>query len=119
MNDEELQAARELIEFAREANYNDARFAPKDLKIAARKVEKYLDGWEQVEQEKEITIHVRASENEDGGYAYDIYDCAPDEVEDRNSEDGGQCTGEIEDALDMAMEQTKKMLLTIRANQSE
>jgi hypothetical protein len=43
MNAEQIEAARLLIEFAREVNYNDTRYAPTDLHDAADSLENYLD----------------------------------------------------------------------------
>jgi hypothetical protein len=43
MDDYQLQAARDLIEFAREVKYNDARFSPKEVNAAADILEDYLD----------------------------------------------------------------------------
>jgi len=53
----------------------------------------------------EITIHIRESSNEDG-FMYDIYDVAPDDVDNHDSIDGGLCTTNIKNALKMAYEQT-------------
>lgn len=57
----------------------------------------------------EITIHIRESSDGDG-YLYDIYDVAPDDVEDHDSVDGGQCTSTIENALEMAYSQTQSVI---------
>lgn len=43
MNDDQLLAARLLIEFSREIAYNDLRFAPSDINKAAETVADYLD----------------------------------------------------------------------------
>jgi hypothetical protein len=56
---------------------------------------------------KEITIHVRYSETNEG-YLYDIYPCSPIEVEHEDeSVEGGLCTGSIVDAVGMAQEYLK------------
>lgn len=52
---------------------------------------------------KEITIHLY--EASEGGFMYEIYDCAPEDTEDVDSIDGGFCTTTIENALDMARDQ--------------
>lgn len=55
-----------------------------------------------------LTIHIRESSNGDG-YLYDIYDCDPDEVDDRDSIDGGLCTSTLANAVEMACEQAAAM----------
>jgi len=60
-----------------------------------------------------LTIAIYPTSNDDGGYCYDIH--ASEDLEaiangERDAEDGGQCTGNIQDALDMATEQAKKLL---------
>lgn len=44
MDADQMQAVRELIEFARNVSYNDTRYPPKDINEAARIAETYLDG---------------------------------------------------------------------------
>ena len=54
----------------------------------------------------EITI--RVYEASDGGYMYDVY--KGDAVdEDAESDDGGQCTGNMQDALEMAVQSALSM----------
>ena len=43
MNAEQIEAARLLVEFAREVSYNDTRYAPSDINAAADALEGYLD----------------------------------------------------------------------------
>lgn len=42
MNDDQIIALELLIEFAREINYSDSRFAPKDINRASDELEDYL-----------------------------------------------------------------------------
>lgn len=53
----------------------------------------------------ETTIHIRESSGGDG-YIYDIYDVAPDDVEFNDPVDGGLCTSNIKNAIEMAFNQT-------------
>lgn len=52
-----------------------------------------------------MIIRIEPSDNEPG-YMYDIYK-NDSTYEDNHSEDGGLCTGSIDDAVEMAMEQAK------------
>lgn len=57
----------------------------------------------------ELVIRIFESDNEPG-YFYDIYDTADITDDDAESVDGGFCTSTIENALDMAIEQAKKLI---------
>lgn len=57
---------------------------------------------------KELTIKVWEGSDEPG-YFYDIYDTV-DVTDETESIDGGFCTTTIENALEMAYEDAKKML---------
>lgn len=64
-----------------------------------------------------LTITIQESTQEEG-YIYDIYTCTPEDIEaGADSEDGGLCTGTIEDALTMATQQAQALLLQARVNQ--
>jgi hypothetical protein len=54
----------------------------------------------------ELVIQIFESSNEPG-YFYDIFDSLEPEAE---SLDGGICTSTIENALDMAVEQSKQII---------
>ncbi|GAA0298229.1 hypothetical protein GCM10009087_05060 [Sphingomonas oligophenolica] len=59
-----------------------------------------------------ITITEAADES---GYLYDVYACdAHEVVEGMESEGGGLCTGEIEDALKMAVELAQRVMFRSR-----
>jgi len=67
---------------------------------------------------QEITIHIRESSDGDG-YLYDIYDVAPDDVDNHDSIDGGMCTTTIKNALEMAYEQAMGKLPRCKEHLSE
>ena len=57
----------------------------------------------------EITIRIYKSVDEPG-YFYDIYDKDCEVLSEENIIDGGHCTTTIENALEMAYEDAKKVL---------
>lgn len=61
---------------------------------------------------REMTIHIRPAETE-VGWMYDIYLKSPEEVaeNDNDSEDGGLCTTTLHNALYMAVEQAKDVII--------
>jgi hypothetical protein len=58
----------------------------------------------------EITIHIFL--DSEGNYQYNIYNISPYEVADdvRVSLDGGACTTTMQNAIEMAAEQAKKLV---------
>jgi hypothetical protein len=56
----------------------------------------------------EVTIHLHKAS--DGGYLFEIYHSAPEDVEDTEAHDGGQCTSNfsvaLKNAVEMAASQT-------------
>lgn len=57
----------------------------------------------------ELVIRIAESSDEPG-FFYEIYDTADITDDDAESVDGGFCTSSIENALDMAYEQAKKLI---------
>lgn len=57
---------------------------------------------------EEITIHV--FQDGEGDFQYNIYKGSPEEAADSDSIDGGACTTTMENALDMAVDQAKKLV---------
>jgi len=58
----------------------------------------------------EMTLHIYASD--EGGYKFDIYEGSPEEVagDERESLDGGHCTGTQANAIDMASAQAQALI---------
>ncbi|HVR57225.1 MAG TPA: hypothetical protein VMT72_10400 [Pseudolabrys sp.] len=46
----------------------------------------------------------------EGDFQYNIYKGSPEEAADSDSIDGGACTTTMENALDMAVDQAKKLV---------
>ena len=67
---------------------------------------------------EELTIHIQSTDQEEGGYMYDIYFCRPEDVEDNDSVDGGQCTSTLENAIDMAQAQAREAIARLCKNDS-
>lgn len=65
-------------------------------------------------ERENITIKIYKAESEDG-FFYDIYLLAPEDIdEDTESEDGGICTSkDMRDAIEMASEQAKELLVNL------
>jgi len=101
MDHEHLAAARHLIKFARDVEYNDKRYAPSGVNDAAASLEAYIDSADILPMDA-LTIVIEAVT--EGGYQYDIYTGTPVEIEsgDVASLDGGLCTTTLENALEMA-----------------
>lgn len=104
MDQDHLAAARHLITFARDIEYNDTRYAHSDVKEAAAALEAYIDSAAILPLDA-LTIVIEAVS--EGGYQYDIYTAAPGEIESGYavSLDGGLCTTTLENALRMATSQ--------------
>ena len=104
MDQEHLAAARHLITFARDIEYNDTRYAPSGVKEAAAALEAYIDNAAFLPMDA-LTIVIEAVS--EGGYQYDIYTGAPGEIESGYavSLDGGLCTTTLENALRLATSQ--------------
>ena len=78
MDQEHLAAARHLITFARDIDYNDTRFAPNGVKEAAAALEAYIDSAAMLPMDA-LTIVIEAVT--EGGYQYDVYVGTPVEIE--------------------------------------
>lgn len=109
MNPEHLAAARHLITFARDIEYNDTRYAPSGVNEAAASLEAYIDSADILPMDA-LTIVIEAVM--EGGYQYDIYAGTPVEIEsgDVASLDGGLCTTTLENALGMAASQAVEII---------
>jgi hypothetical protein len=57
----------------------------------------------------ELTIRIYEA-SEEPGYFYDIYDTAENELSEENEVEGGHCTTTIENALEMAYWDAKKVM---------
>ena len=60
-----------------------------------------------------LAIKIWETEQDEGGYIYDIFD-TDDVDDDVEAVDGGFCTGTLEDALEMAFDQTRTVLRPIK-----
>ena len=78
MDQDHLAAARHLITFARDIEYNDTRYPPNDVKEAAAALEAYIDT-AAIFPLDALTIVIEAVS--EGGYQYDIYTGTPGEIE--------------------------------------
>jgi hypothetical protein len=109
MDHEHLAAARYLIKFARDVEYNDTRYAPGGVNVAAASLEAYIDSADILPMDA-LTIVIEAVT--EGGYQYDIYAGTPIEIEsdDVVSLDGGLCTTTLENALKMAASQATEII---------
>lgn len=60
-------------------------------------------------------LNIVIQTNSEGEYIYDVYNCdVEDMAEGMDSMDGGCCTGTLEDALDMATEMAKQIIMRER-----
>lgn len=68
----------------------------------------------------DITITIHPTDQGEGGFMYDIYFGSAEAVAESEieSEDGGQCTGSIEDALQMAYGQARDIIRLRKAQAS-
>lgn len=57
-----------------------------------------------------MKIKIWKTDQDEGGYMFDIWCCEDAEENEGGSDDGGMCTGSYEDAIDMACEQAKELL---------
>ena len=114
MEQEHLAAARHLITFARDIEYNDTRYAPSGVKEAAAALEAYIDSAAILPMDA-LTIVIEAVS--EGGYQYDIYTGKPAEIESGYavSVDGGLCTTTLENALGMATSQAAGIIKNANA----
>jgi hypothetical protein len=114
MDQEHLAAARHLITFARDIEYNDTRYAPSGVNAAAAALEAYIDRAD-VSLMEALTIVIEAVT--EGGYQYDVYAGTPVEIEsgDVASLDGGLCTTTLENALRMATSQAAGIIKNTNA----
>ena len=101
MDQEHLAAARHLITFARDIEYNDTRYAPSGVKEAAAALEAYIESTDSLPMAA-LTIVIQAVP--EGGYQYDIYAGTTAEIESGYAVnlDGGLCTTTLGNALRMA-----------------
>jgi hypothetical protein len=60
----------------------------------------------------ELTIHLFI--DSEGNYQYRIYDCAPEDVPENRSIDGGVCSMTMANAVGIAIEQTRTLLRRFR-----
>ena len=104
MDQEHLAAARHLIMFARDIEYNDTRYAPTGVNEAAAALEAYIESADILPMAA-LTIVIQAVP--EGGYQFDVYAGTPVEIEsgDVATLDGGLCTTTLENALRMATSQ--------------
>ncbi len=58
----------------------------------------------------EVTIHIRTTDQNEGGYMYDVWLASPEQAQDSDSDDGGQCTGSFDDAIGMAQDAARTLL---------
>ena len=109
MDQEHLTAARHLITFARDIDYNDTRYAPSGVKEAATALEAYIDSAAILPMDA-LTIVIETVT--EGGYQFDIYTGTPGEIESGYavSLDGGLCTTTLENALGMATSQASEII---------
>ena len=114
MDQEHLAAARHLITFARDIEYNDTRYAPNGVKEAAAALEAYIESATILPMDA-LTIVIEAVS--EGGYQYDIYTGTPGEIESGYavSLDGGLCTTTLENALGMATSQAVEIIKNTNA----
>ncbi|MFW2343288.1 hypothetical protein [Brevundimonas sp.] len=109
MDQEHLAAARHLITFARDIEYNDTRYAPSGVNEAAAALEAYIDSAAVLPMDA-LTIVIEAVT--EGGYQYDVYAGTPVEIDsgDVVSLDGGLCTTTLENALGMVASQAAEII---------
>ncbi len=60
------------------------------------------------------SLVITIDENGDGDFDYEIYATQEDLEMGNDSLDGGTCTSTIENALEMAFEQSKELLKTLK-----
>lgn len=104
MDQDHLAAARHLITFARDIEYNDTRYAPSGVNEAAASLEAYINN-AAILPMAALTIVIEAIP--EGGYQYDIYAGTTAEIESGYAVnlDSGLCATTIENALRMATNQ--------------
>lgn len=114
MDQDHLAAARHLITFARDIDYNDTRYAPSGVNAAAAALEAYIESATILPMDA-LTIVIEAVS--EGGYQYDIYTGTPGEIESGYavSLDGGLCTTTLENALGMATSQAAGIIKNTNA----
>lgn len=114
MEQEHLAAARHLITFARDIEYNDTRYAPSGVSEAAAALEAYIDSAAILPMDA-LTIVIEAVS--EGGYQYDLYTGTPAEIESGYAVnvDGGLCTTTLENALRMATSQAAGIIKNTNA----
>ena len=114
MDQDHLAAARHLITFARDVEYNDTRYPANDVKKAAAALEAYIDSAAVLPMDA-LTIVIEAVT--EGGYQYDIYTGTPGEIESGYavSLDSGLCPTTLENALGMATSQAAGIIKNTNA----